>query len=71
MLTEKKRKEVKELFERVNISSICKEYNISRVVVWRFVNGRSRKIKKMAELEKVIAKARKEKQKIDKQLANL
>ena len=71
MLTEKKRKEVKELFERVNISSICKEYNISRVVVWRFVNGRSKKIKKMAELEKVIAKARKEKQKIDKQLANL
>ena len=71
MLTEKKRKEVKELFERVNISSICKEFNISRVVVWRFVNGRSKKVKKMAELEKVIAKARKEKQKIDKQLANL
>ncbi|CAL1518171.1 hypothetical protein [Chitinophaga sp. MM2321] len=71
MLTDKKRKEFKELFEKVNISSICKEYNISRVVVWRFVNGKSKKVKKMTELGKVIAKARKEKAAIDKQIHNL
>ena len=71
MLTDKKRKEVKELFESVNISSICKDLNVSRVTVWRIINGRSKRVKRMADLKKVIARAKADKAEMEAQSHNL
>jgi len=72
-MTAEKREEIISLLAEINLSEICAELKISRVTLWRTINGKAKKstVKSRKELIAVIDRAKEKKAEADQELENL